>query len=1208
MTESPIADLNDTLLPWASTAEAALAARMGEVDLFVDLDISGDQLERYTRFFGTFLSRQMAAGSTPDALLTACPALTAATLITRAARFNKVGQLPREYWAGLGLEATDERVACIEGKYAELLTRAGLNPMDEAVGGPDGEVGRLFLHVGLATDWLPEVIEAIDGRRQQGSAANDPAEEAQAVVAHFSGEQLQAGPLCSLLPETAARLFTPIVQIVRHAAENPETWEYTLPEITLPALILEDVVEELRERPAGTVNRRHSVGVAHREDQPRLHLDAPRNRIVLRLPSQPLPDVAEDAAAEIRWRVDVDGRPHAFRTGRSEHLGYSVSEILDIPVRTPLREINVRDLTHGQHWSLPVIGGDEPALVFTERGGDLTGLASIHRTTVYVVCPADTVAVDPVQDRPVTVLSERAMKTWEGWVIRRLDLSDSLSLLIEKPGEHRPSMNTMRAVDPRQRVLFIEPEDVVESVETASGKRIHSSSLRVEFPPTISGAEETWHLSVSAYAGPGEIGEDVSEEEPLEVPAEGGVFDVFDPEAYDSPWVGEYLVRLRGPRNESFRHEYALIEGLSVETGIEGASAQTRLPLTSGLSPVTVRFLPGDKPFEKVPPVTLGAADRFATVVVETDAGDALPVVVNPPRLRFQLPLKGEDPMWRTEAMRPAASWIDTTTRFRVRPGAPMADPRFVVRDRHGKPVRTVKLTTQDEITWWTELSGVASSLNLLSEGSCELEFIDERAGRRVSVRLARIVPDSSLEITYGDGHILQLTSDDPDRLTNKAQWVWPLTAPWEPARFVRVGEALPNELRDAGPLAVQLLMTDRFNFLRAPEFPGPRAVRVERRGYFGAAQSSQSDDATSDPFASLSAFLAGETSDLPQTTEILPTLWDVLAGGLQERVASDTNSAVLKDLQPKLQTALTAHPAASMHAMGQSLVPAADRPAQYIRSGLVHVVTSGTSKEAAPVTATEEAAAATANSDATETSQHETRRSDAPWIAALEVLNDLFAAEENSAEAKSLRRELQDVAGETLVKTADTGRDGTLETACIDATTVQIAHMDPAQQQAVLSAFFGGAGVVPGALSEENTRLISVFETFSQREELSELLGNPELMTTAVKVLRKVKNANRQLYLSARVRFDRLDGVDTDNPANRWALAPVLSMVFALAARMNAHGKLASLGKLPLVYPTWAEMARLVPDLVTGDLVSAEAMVLGIYGPDEVDDTDDED
>ena len=127
---------------------------------------------------------------------------------------------------------------------------------------------------------------------------------------------------------------------------------------------------------------------------------------------------------------------------------------------------------------------------------------------------------------------------------------------------------------------------------------------------------------------------------------------------------------------------------------------------------------------------------------------------------------------------------------------------------------------------------------------------------------------------------------------------------------------------------------------------------------------------------------------------------------------------------------------------------------------------------------------------------------------------------------------------------------------------------------------------------------MIAVFETFTHRKALSDLLGDPTLMTTAVTVLRRLKSANRQLYQSARVRFDKLDGVDTDNPINRWALAPVISMVFALATRMHAHGHLSSLGKLPQAYEGWAQMARLVPDLVTGDVVLADAMVLGVFGP----------
>ena len=132
-----------------------------------------------------------------------------------------------------------------------------------------------------------------------------------------------------------------------------------------------------------------------------------------------------------------------------------------------------------------------------------------------------------------------------------------------------------------------------------------------------------WFLSVSSWAGPDETGEEVTEEEPLEVPAEGGMFDVFDPEAYDTPWVGEYLVRLRGPRNESFRHEFAIVEGLDIE-----APASPRLGQTTGLTPVTVNLHPGDKPLFIPRTVDVAAAEKSVQVIAETDAGDALPLVV----------------------------------------------------------------------------------------------------------------------------------------------------------------------------------------------------------------------------------------------------------------------------------------------------------------------------------------------------------------------------------------------------------------------------------------------------------------------------------------------------------------------------------------------------------------------------------------------------
>ncbi len=1138
-----------------------LARRLGELPgdpaIFVRLDINGDELERLTTFYGTFLSRQIDAGGDEAALLATCPALTASTLLFRAARLNTVAELSAEFWSGLGLEPTPERIALVSpDTYADLLTAAGLDPVDIAATGSDGETGRLFAHIGLATDWIPELIELIDTRRLDGIAEEDADAEAAAVAAVLATESLQAGPMCAVLPALAADLIAPVVRVVRYVAEHPGHWRHGLEADAVdgvPPLILEDVIEELSERPAGTTARRHRVGVGSREDRPRLALDLARQRTVLRLPEVPL---AEDGDGEVRWHVDIEGRPAGFRTRRADVPGSAVTGILDIPVRHPVREIGVRDLTHDDSWVVNGVDETDPALVFTRRGKDLTDRVSLHHDRVLVVCPADATAVDAVRDVPLPVIAERPVKTWDGWVIRDIDLADAVSLHIDRPGVARPAMGKIRCVDPRQRVVFHEPDDPAPGVRSLGGLPVHTESLQAVFPPTVSGAPEIWFLSVSSWAGPDETGEEVTEEEPLEVPAEGGLFDVFDPEAYDTPWVGEYLVRMRGPRNESFRHEYAIVEGLQVE-----APESPRLARLTGLSPVTVNFRGGDKPLIIAGSVDLGPGEKQVQVIAETDAGDALPLVVEPPRLRYQLPLIGEDPMWRTESMVLSADAVDTTTRFRIRPGLPVEKPVLVIRDHHGSAVRTLRLGTVDAVTWSISLKPLAGSLAMLREGSCELEFIAD--GRKHSVRLASFTPSVERTAELVDG-VLTVTPT-PVALTDRpvGAWVWQLTAPWQSAVTVMFAEGgatatVPAEFCDAGPLKVQLFAGDRFSGLHAPATPGPAAIRVEAPGH------ARPDE--DGPWTRLSAFLAGESDEAPDDIDVLTTLWDVLAGWLSGGAPDAAGES--------MRAALSRHPRESLRAMSRSLVPSTDRPAQFILSGLVHAPLRTDEADPNPGVA---------------------------WIAALEILGELAATDdEDTAARREIGQRLTTVGGAELARTVESGRDATLETSCIDATTVQIAQLSPEQQEAVLGAFFAGSKVVPGALSEENSRLIAVFETFRQREELNEILADPELLRVALTLLRRIRQTNRQLFTSARVRFDKLDNVDTDNPDNRWALAPVISMILAMAARLRAHGRLGAPGQLTSAYVGWAQLARIVPDLITGDLVAADAMVLGVFGPDD--------
>lgn len=998
-------------------------------------------------------------------------------------------------------------------------------------------------------------------------------------------ESRQAGPLCAVMPDLAASLIEPVINVVRYAAASPGHWrprfdseQYSGALEEVPPLILEDVVEELLERPVGTTARRHRVGVGSREDRPRLALNVARQRVVLRLPEVPL---ETGASEEVRWHIDVDGRPSGFRTRRADAPGRPVTGILDIPVRRPVREVGVRDLTHEDAWVVPGVDESDPVLIFTRRGKDLTDRLSIHHDRVLVVCPADATAVDAVRDATLPVLQQWQVKAWDGWVIRELDLVGAISLHIDRPGVQRPALGQVRSIDPRQRVLFHEPGKPVPAVRSLGGLPVHSESLYAVFPPTVSGAPEIWFLAVSSWAGPDETGEEVTDEEPLEVPAEGGSFAVFDPEAYDTPWVGEYLVRLRGPRNESFRHEYAIVEGLRVE-----APDIPRLARSGGLSSASVGLRGGEKALTIPRSVVLGPLEKRTQILAESDAGDALPLIVEPPRLRYQLPLIGEDPMWRTDMVSISADSVNSSTRFRIRPGLPVESPRFVVRDHHGDPVRTLRLSSVDGITWFTPLASLAGALSMLREGSGELEFL--AAGRHHVVRVVSLRPAVEFSAELADGVLsasvtlaahTESAVDGSDERSERSvvpgdesaisgehpigAWVWPLTAPWQSATTLSLhnGEqltgVLPRELEDAGPLRVQFFNGDRFTRLYPPATPGPSAVRVDAPGF-----SHQDGDG---PWTKLSAFLAGASDEAPDDLDVLTTLWDVLAGWLSGGAPDSAGEAI--------RTVLARHPREALRAMSRSLVSSSDRPAQFILSGLVHAPLRTVASAQDPGVA---------------------------WIAALEILGELATTDdEDTAARREIGQRLTGVGGTELARTVESGRDATLETSCIDATTVQIAQLSPEQQDAVLDAFFAGSNVVPGALSEENSRLIAVFETFRHREELNELLADPELLKVTLTLLRRIRQTNRQLFTSARVRFDKLDAVDTDNPENRWALAPVISMILAMSARLYAHGRLGSLGQLASAYAGWSHLARIVPDLTTGDLVAADAMILGVFGPD---------
>lgn len=1164
-TPTPFADLGDSLLLWASQAELAVAQRLAGNEWFPGAGYTSDDLEAIDRFFGTFLARQIAGGAKLPDLLEVTPALSSVSLIARASRVLNPKDIFKEYLVGLGLTARPMWVKHLTAQVADILAAAGLTI-------PEGEITPFELltaHAGVVSSEVSPLLELLD-LLPENSTGEDVIELLAGGSWRESWPESEENEIslditegvAATAPRHLSELIDGIQSVRAFALAHPNSWldrDRSALTPSLPGFIAEEVIAELRERPVGTHDRAAAVGVTTRELRPRLLFDAERAKVCLRLPEQRV----EDDLGEVSWRVSLDGTTRIFRTGRP--WGEPTwAEALDVSVEHQVREVTVQDVTNGIAWTTPVVNADDPVLIFAANGQDLTSMATLHHPEVWVVSPKDAPLADVVTGDELPVLDTIAVAGWTSWIARRVDLSSAASLQVGQS----PSVisSHLRCVDPRQRVRFLHPEEPVADVRTTSGLPIHSASLVVEFPPTQSGQDEIWQLSISSYARAGMAGEEVAPPEALEIPAEGGEFYIFDPESYDSPWVGEYLVRLRGPRNESFRHRYGMVEGISTRTLIDDEARTVRIPVGAGLSEATLSVFAGEKTFSVEPRrISVspdGAGSNFA---ITTEEGDLLPLRFTPPRLSFELPVIDHPPMWRTTRVVCAPRNLDAEGELRVRVGGKMGNPQIRVVNNHGAPVHTVRLKSADNLTYTAPAGPLVTSASTLLAGRIELEWNDIGANRRTAVTLAELNRTPHVEaLKIEDGHLI---SEGLASERGLSAWIWPLTAPWAAAITLpelTASTPLPTSLIDAGPLAVLPHSADPFTTLRPAQTPGPEALTAEQPGHLAQQPGGLAD---------LSAFLAGETDSAPADATVMPVLWDLLSTwGGEDALAARRRTAVT--------SAFAAAPGSALSALAASLVPANRQPGRVIASGLATV----------PLGIGEH--------DNSEDTEHR-----AAWIGTMELLGAVPAAAEaaengDPTDLKNLRRRLSETAGKGILATLDTGRDATLDTAAIDQSTVLIARMNPTQQKALLATFFSNAELVPGAILDDNTRLLAIFETFHRREELIDLLTSEGLIKPAVSLLRALRSASRPLYSSARIRFDKLDAVNTEDRSNAWALAPVVSLTFALAARMHAHGLMGKSRTLEAASTGWSRLADVVPDLVTGDLVSAEAMVLAATHP----------
>lgn len=1162
-------DLNP-LRAWLAAADADMRGRLAELGsgpgdaeapepLVAWSGIRMDEVERIDGFLGALFAAD--PGAAPK-VVDAYPAVVLASLVGRAARVAATVDLWTEWPAGLQLNPEGPGVAELVGHVVERVPEilAGFGLPDIALldgapaepGTPEDSARLMMLHAGVQQSVMPLLIERIEAEAGVAAAAGaSPSdlvqalrpvrERADAMVSGFAADLGEDVPralriLAQSAPRRAAALVQSTLGFVTATAADPANWESRDDlgpgETGLPPILLDAAREELRARPTGTPARREAVGIVATTGRPQLYFDEHEGRVCVQLPTPVNPAGRE-------WLVTFGGTVAAAPAAA---LGDAAGRPV-VPVTEAVREVLV-ELGDAAHWRVPAIDTADPVLIFGADGQSVTDKVSLHSESVHVVYPKDARLVDPLTGEDVPLLAEPRPAEWELWQVAQADLRDVHALQVVRPGV----AGEVRSASPVRRPRVSVPHARLDGAATVHGTPVHAGGPVAVFPPTLSGRDEAWRVQLADFPGYGVFAEDMVMIYDLEVPAAGGEVEILTDDDY--PWLGEYVVRLTNPRGRSFQAHVAVAEQADLTVTYRNGGDGFRIPEESGLSPADVRITAGDKPLTAEPAVLrLGPTDVTGVIDLSTDEGAHLALHVTPGALSFEIPLADEAPARRTRTLRTRPGRLDAHGLFKVAAPGELRHAHLAVQSGE-RDICRIPLPRRGEEAQ-TTLGSYADRVAMLRDVTVSLDWTRVTGRKRLSVPLVRAPgADPVLSVSREGNHLLvevgEAAADQP--LT---AWVWCAAEPWcAPLALPVVDGAaeLPDGARDHGPFVVQPVFGEPGD--RRPLWPAPEAVIVpgEDAGE-GAAD-------TAEPPA-------------PLTVRQLIGVWSLYAtlragrGAILPKASESLAPATLREL-------LTADPRAGLAALNGSTIRLGEQPGMVVSSGLVL-------------------------GDFTERTPTPGRRR-VPWLGALAALADLADPATDAAGRADQLDYLRRTGGQALLEVLATGQDATLESASIDQSSVQITALPPAQADAILAQVFDVHRMVPGPLTDDDARFTAIHEVVANRAEIVESAIMVKLAQASRALFQAVSRTSPKLRKAVNVRFHKLDGIDADDPSLHWTLVPGTSLLISVAARALARQKAANPdvddSVVRNLIPLWSQLADLVPTLVMGDLLIADALV----------------
>lgn len=1118
----------------ASEWDHFFGAELKNADLFFELNFDDKSIHQAQELFGRAVDMQMRTGAKYSEIIKKYPALTLVSLIGAAGVSYEHGTYWDGFWEAVVLEGNQAFASALRHSLGMLIRRFDLRQFPEFLD-ESKYVGVLALHAGIPVHCLSDLIDVIAEHVHSGRDANAAAllEWLTAPGMEYRMNQLDV-PVRNFLRYAggvAVDILDRIIEFVMFTVDNPD-WssEFTLGTSTtgLPTLVLEGIIDRLRERPFGQAaeavdrrpaRRRPVIGYSVADDQVMVGVPYPREN-----PDEP-------------WTVSFAGTTRRVYA----EPGWGVAEGEEHPptfvaINAPAREVILIHGGSGEEYPVPVVDTSDPLLLFTGEGRLIGRHAALPRGTVLVLLPKDASLVDAETKRTVeTVGEERVPAGWNGWRSQYVDLGSHSSVLVRRPGRADGAVRGVRS----QGSPRIEHADGLPGLTTPNGLPVYGERPEVVLPPHIGDTPVSWRVRVRKADDRTLVCEDT-----WDSADEEAYLDPFDGQPYGL--LGRYEIRVTEAGGRSIggdlRYTSFLAEGIEIEHG-----DAFRAPVSGGLTPSEAVVactgpLEADREL-----VCLETYEQQADIRVSRGA-TAFKLVLRPPAFQSRVDPVGQPAQWRTSpsVIAPAQLAEHAVAAVRV-PGDVAVS--VALADQNGAIVQEEQPDTPVDNVFQLPTRKFADTAQRL--GGCTLTaLIDDSTGASHSIAVAHIRPAKLCEAVEVDGGTLKFRGlADEDDL---AAWVWAATAPWRPAEQVPIigdSAALPPSLRQAGDLIVQVFKDDPWQAaVTRPGRPGPAAIRVAELGWVRD---------PNDAWDGLSRFFSGRI-DTPLQAECIPGAWSAL-----DVLTSDRWDSESERVRVKLITLICRNPRSALEALGHSTIAYADKMALLVETHLIECAYSAsfTLNELHPD----------------------------PWVGCMVEISDLPALSEKKDRARREREEtigyLRNQGGEELIHLLT---DGTMEAPRAGVFSRDDLAVDGVPDEQV-HGIFEEFRLVPGAVLDIDTRTSATADAFLRRSEWAHEDACAELPGHVSKALHEIKSVAPPAYDAITVRREALEGIDTEDYP--WTLLSVQSLTLAVTARLWARGELERSPLTRDARAAWVRMTDYFPALVAGDLLIADAL-----------------